>query len=168
MAIFATSVDPALINPATFHAGIFALLSIAIVDLDFVASHQVNSRIGALRYAEFEMQFDITKLRNADQINSRSLRIIHQHPFTGRNHQMLRMARVQSHRSPNLPCACGGTPAGKIFSIEKDLGVIRGQNSRDKKECQFEDERWFHTMRLFDLKEIRSIKEKVTEVFTNA
>src|SRR5580765_7346048 len=129
MAVLAMSIDPALINTATFHAGIFALFdSIAVVDLDFVASHQVNSRIGALRYAEFDMELDISKLRNADQTNRRSLRMIYQHPLTGREHEMLRMARLESHRFSNLPCACGRTPPGQILSIEKN-GRVGGQSS---------------------------------------
>src|SRR5262249_23032282 len=66
MTVLAAFVNPTLINATAFHTGIFALFdSIAVVNLDFVAPHQVNSRIGALRYAEFDVQLNITKLARA-------------------------------------------------------------------------------------------------------
>src|SRR5262245_17845785 len=127
MAVLAVSLDPALINAATFHPRIVALFgSIAVVDLDFVASHQVNSRVRALRYAEFDVELDITKLGHTDQINRRSVRTIRQHSFPGRHHEMLRVARVERHRFCDLPGSVGRPPAGEI--LEKNLRAVRGEN----------------------------------------
>src|SRR5215470_9283575 len=119
------SVDPALINTATFYPRIFPLFdSVTIVNLDFVAPHQVNSRVGALRNAKFHMELYIAEIPHGYQINRRCLGIIYQHSLTGRDKEMLRMARVESHRCSHLPCAVGRTPGGKIFSVEKNLSVL--------------------------------------------
>src|SRR5205814_10267525 len=89
--------NPTWIDPATFDPGILVLLlAIAVVDLDFIAAHQVNTGVGIVRDAEFQMDFHISEFRFRHEIDGPPISAVDKHTRPYRDQKLLWVCWIQS------------------------------------------------------------------------
>src|SRR5207253_9505397 len=83
MAFYILFIDPPAINTAAFDSRVFVLLdTVAVVDLNFIAPHQINSGVGMFGNPKFNMRLHVAKFRLTNEVDRMSLFPIEQYAFT--------------------------------------------------------------------------------------
>src|ERR1051325_7261329 len=111
--------DPARVDAATFDSRIFVLLDAeTVIDLNFVAAHEIHARVGVFRNAKLDVDLRVTELGLGDQINGASRRSVDHDSLAGLDDEFFWVRRVHRNAGRDRPIAGRLAPTGEVSPVE--------------------------------------------------
>src|SRR5262245_14340268 len=103
------------VNATAFDARIFVMFdSVTVINLNFIAAHQIHAGIGMLWNPKFNMEFEIAEFRLAYQIDRMPLCAVDKYAFAGSYDPLFRVVRIERNGFCGHPISWF-SPSAQIF-----------------------------------------------------